>query len=301
MNTSFAQENHERIAGMVWRCWRTLGAPAKAMPVRRTIIDPEALVVLTAWIARSGEDRMTAVAADWCRENHGLLSHIRLRQLAHPDDPELAIEVARLVALANGQESQNWASVKFTTKPNLDAQPSVQIRIGDPAMLRMRLRALMGPTARAEALAVLLSSPVGGGGTTSAALARSTLFGQRNLRAALNDLAYGGWINQWRVGARQLRYEISESSLEAFGPQAVWVDWVDRLLALVALTRAAEALETATISAVANVIEHVSRAEPSLRSSGITVADWYAADSPEGIERVKWWIADAVWRLTQVE
>jgi len=305
MSDSLAHRVHERIAGMLWRCWRTLGVPAQAEPVRRTLIDPETLIVLTAWIARTGETRtgearMATAAADWCRDSHGMLPHARIRKLVASGDHELVGAVTALVALANGAEAGAVSALKFTTKPNVDAEPAVSIRINDPAMLRLRLRSLMGPSARAETLAVLLGAAGKSGGVTSAELAQQTLFGQRHLREALNHLVYGGWVSRWRAGAREYHYEVTEQSLQAFGPAPAWTDWITRSTALIALSRSVSAIESRSMDGVGTMMRYVTEAGQSLRSLGVSPPDWHEAGTPEGIARLESWIDDAVRRLTEV-
>jgi hypothetical protein len=290
MAASLVQEIREPLADMVWRCWRTLGAPAYAEPVRHSVIDPEALVVLTAWLSGAGDDRMRSVAAEWCRSNHALLSHVRFKKLAHSSDGELASEVAAFVALANGDAADGRDIFKFATRSVVEADPVLQIRIGDPALLRVRLRSLMGPTARAEALTFLIASPAGTGGETSARLARAALFAQRHMREALNDLAYGG----------ELRYAVAEPSLTAFGPAPEWIDWTDRVVAAVAVTRAARALERKSIDGVGEVITLVGGVASELRSLSIALPDWYGADSVEGQQRLATWLRSAAGRVSAV-
>lgn len=293
MSVSLAQSTHDAIAAMVWRCWRTLGAPAYAERLEHTLIDPEALIVLTAWITRAGESRMALAAADWCRQNHGILSHIRLRNLVNTSDSALALQVARIVGLANGTAPEAATHVKFTSKPTVDAEPAVRIHMEDASMLRMRLRALVGPAAKAEALTYLLS--VGGiAGVTSSELARATLFGQRNLLDALNDLTCGGWVDRWRTGRRELRFSATDQSRHAFVAVPDWTNWVDRLRVAVVLTRCAEALEVGTVGAVAQMMAEVDAQAECFRLVGIGMPDWRGADDTGGVDRLRAWVAEAV-------
>ncbi len=300
MSDNLTRSTNDALAAMVWRCWRTLGAPAYADRIQHTLVDPEALIVLTAWIARARESRMALTVADWCANNHGILSHIRLRSFVNIAGPDVAAEVVRMVALANGTDPRGVGNIKFTSRPTVDADPAVPIHIDEAAMLRMRLRGLLGPAAKAEALTYLLCVRASDG-STSAALARATRYGQRNLLDALNDLTYGGWLERWRVGRRDYRFQVTDQARRAFGAAPEWLDWASRLCVSVTLSRSAEALDVGTMDGVAQMMSHVHAHEAHFRAAGISLPEWQKAGRFRDADRLHEWIREAVSVVTMVE
>lgn len=302
MSTDLAGELYEGIADMVARSWRALGVPLAARPVESTIIDPEALIMLTAWLTGPSDARVHSGALAWSIRNHSLINAVRLDNMAAALPPEMASRFESFAATVNNEVSgSKWTrGVGDDIVPYgvVESKPLVPMDAEVPALLRIRLRSLAGANARSEALAVLLTAPAGQ--FTTAAVARDAYVAQPHARRALDALAVGGWVERWQVG-RDNRYRISEQSRGAFGSVPTWVSWGDRIRILYSLLESARALDDMKpLAATVAVSELVEAQFDALHHSAISVPNWRNADSPEGIERITGWMRATASQLVEV-
>ncbi len=214
-----------RLASFLWEQWAQLGVSAATSRHDSWAADPEALLLLSLEVGRE-EPRLLDEVLDWLALNERMVSVQRLRNLA-VDDQDRA-----LLGSALGWTAQwrNRAGPELKGPPQVEREEplfrhsSLAISEPDPAFLAQgllkplseprrhsrapdlqapigfafRLRALLGVSARAEVVRVLLTiqSPW----MNVQALAASTAYTKRNVQEALNWLSAAGMIGSWRVG-----------------------------------------------------------------------------------------------------
>lgn len=254
---------------LAWAQWSAIGL-AGARSSRRTIVDPEALVLATLSIGRS-DARLFDEMLDWVATNAQLLDMARLRRLgkrATPDQHRLLGVVAE-VAVDRGAKSDfrqiAWAGVlareaqgKYGREPlfrsqGADAAPwantderfaqagfersSPELRgmsrapdAAQPPCLRFRARALAGPGARAEVLTYLWTHEWAHGRL----IAERAAYNQAPVAEYLSSLADAGLAERRSDGRRTL-YRFAEGLRAVAAPAPAYVDWVSVWPALIAL------------------------------------------------------------------
>ncbi|HVG43857.1 MAG TPA: hypothetical protein VM890_03975 [Longimicrobium sp.] len=150
----------EAVADAVWRQWSLLGAPVVGgSPAPRSVIDPEALLLLSASI-RSSERRLDDVLGWWATAGSTLLSVQRTTTMLRRFPPSTRAGVASFASPAVEAGDGRWATlVRAAGEASLASRGK---RGGEPRLvpypaLMLRLRAGFGVGVKADLLAILLS------------------------------------------------------------------------------------------------------------------------------------------------
>jgi hypothetical protein len=249
--------------------WVALGVSVGG-PADRTLVDPEALIVMTALHGRD-EPRVHEAALDWCVKLGTLVNGARLRTIAGEvgSDPAALAGFAALVAGGGGPR---WPVLAGPPVP-YRSRGKVQVRdLREPAALAVRLRALFGVAVRADILAVLATSP--GSAPSLADLAAATRSTKRNVAIAVRTLSLGGAVEIDHVANQQrVRLAAHRGFSEWLGPLPEPADWATRFTVVEALLR----FDSANIaSPVARAVEARALAErvlPLVRRTGLPVPD----------------------------
>ncbi|CAN5628781.1 hypothetical protein BH24ACT26_BH24ACT26_03270 [soil metagenome] len=197
MSSRTALDDH--LVGLAWSLWTELGAAGWSRQHSDFAIDPEALVVLTAWL-RDRDPRLRDEATDWCVRFGQFVSGARLKNL---------------LLSSQWLDSEWWAEFAATVNANsrwrlpaADAEPrkfeaSQKSRIDNftrPSLIFLRVRALVGLSARAEILRLFASEPHGRLGV--AEIAVQIGYSKRNTAEALGGLELAGLLSSLRVRNR---------------------------------------------------------------------------------------------------
>lgn len=184
---------------VLWRQWRAVGGQTVAKGTAQSIVDPEALVLLSLAMA-DDEPRLVDVLHDWTRLNADLLSVQRLRNLA-PAYPTATAEhlawLARLVTLE--VKDQRWrslcasASKAWDPEMRTNKRRAIRVRADSPATLALRLRLGFGVGAKADVLTFLIGTS--GDGTTVRDIAGATGYTVAAVRRAAEDMADAGLLH----------------------------------------------------------------------------------------------------------
>jgi hypothetical protein len=240
---------------VAWVQWRALGAHAATRVHARSLVDPEALVLISLALANE-EPRLRDIVADWATLNSPLLSVQRLKNLTalSPDVRGTVGAFARLV-LTEGMDAR-WRSLVAAGAPGpgltrrinkLRAREASQL---DDAALWLRLRLGLGVGIKADATAFLL-------GTTGAwanvrTIAAATSYTVPAVRRALEDLASARLIlaredphvpTQYGV-----RGEVWADMLALEAPLPAWRTWQARFAFVIAFLSWAERARRNTVS-----------------------------------------------------
>jgi len=216
--------HHEASLDLVWSLWTELGVPGPRRDHRRAIVDPERLLTVTPWFARA-DARLLDLVFSWCIQHGTRLSGSRLTALvrtAHPD--------ARFAAEAFLAELATAGVPLVRVQPLPAARPrahrDLPIDAERPALLRLRMRALVGVGGRADLLVALLSAP--GAWVSATSLVDEVGMAKRHIARVLAELADGTIVHaRQRGNVREFRLANPRALAElvALPEDAVFPRW----------------------------------------------------------------------------
>jgi DNA-binding transcriptional ArsR family regulator len=186
---------NEEIDGLAlelaWSLWGELGVDGGRRRHDRQAIDLEPLIIFTAAIGNL-DSRLRANSMDWCIANARFASAFRLRNLAEQSNADIRAAFGRYAATVKVHAKVPW--------PGLGDPLAIWTseRIGEPdlrrpSLIQLRLRALMGVSARAEILKLMLADPARG--QTASALAEAAGYGKGSVAQALDMLTMAGIVD----------------------------------------------------------------------------------------------------------
>jgi hypothetical protein len=237
---------------VVWVQWRALGAQTSARSHARSIVDPEALVLMT--LALSGaESRLRDVLADWVIVNASLLSVQRFKNLLadHQEDVQASAGRFAQFALIEAKDVR-WRSLaikgaELTRRTNkLRAR---EISFEEAASLWLRLRLAFSVGIKADTMTFLLGSE--GAWASGRAIANATGYTLPAVRRAVDDLSRAGLvITKKRSGPAEysVRAQPWSAALGLEGPVPVWRNWHERFVFVAAFLTWAEQAQRRSVS-----------------------------------------------------
>jgi hypothetical protein len=213
----------------------------------QTVVDPEALVALTAEIG-AADVRLLDVSTDWCVAYGNYINGSRLKRVASEiqSPTDLLGTFAATVSAAGGPR---W-SMATQPRPDYVYRRKARLETAEPrARLRIRLRAAFGVNARADILAALLARP---SDVRIADLARTTRFTKENVTMAVDALQLAGLLSVKSV-ANERRVSLATKSpllprLRGTYPQP---DWTNRFKSSLVVLRFLESSDDLTSSTFA--------------------------------------------------
>ncbi|HET7456901.1 MAG TPA: hypothetical protein VFJ74_04540 [Gemmatimonadaceae bacterium] len=189
------------------RQWAALGAASVATPgaaARATsIVDPEALIHLTAALAPVDRE-LASAAAGWMTLHSTLLSVQRVNNLAADFPAAGARPVAELArAAAHDGKDGRWKALALggrgraerTPRPRRAPAPAIQRRFTSATALVLQLRLGMGVGAKADVLAYLLGV---GRAATAPEIAATTGYTVVAVRRAADEMASARFVHAGR-------------------------------------------------------------------------------------------------------
>lgn len=231
----------EALVQRAWAQWIALGV-AGVGTAEREVVDPEALVALTAELGDT-DARLRDTSIDWCIAYGRYVNSTRLRHVLDEigASAEAIGEYAGTVAAAGGPR---WPMAS-NPRPEFRSRGKARLQHLDTTpRLILRFRAAFGVTARADVLAALVLRR--GIALTISDLARVTRFTKRNVALTVDSLALAGLVDLETVGNEQrawLRREILQPWLPPQGAEPV--NWIDRFAVGLATLRFLTAQQSA--------------------------------------------------------
>lgn len=201
----------KQALALAWGAWTQLGVSGLTTTHSDWAVDPEPLVLFTAWLGDS-DPRLRDEATDWCVRNWRYLSRTRLKNLLRdqPDDVQLAFgEFAATVAKHAGVV---WPSATEARNFKVTGR-SVLAPLERPSMAWVRLRAMFGVSARSEIIRCLLSQD---GAASVARLAAVTGYTKRNIADECETLQLASVLSVRSTGNRFYYSLANRLALEAF-------------------------------------------------------------------------------------
>lgn len=255
----------DRLLNLLWRQWTALGVIGHAAPWQKTLIDPEALLLVSCTLARQ-DARLFDAILDWLSVNGRYLNVQRVRRLlsdlpfaggtvfaamaAKTSTSASAIKWARsakpnkraareqsLFYLPSGQPlpvlhapdsdfaAYGWAREAYEDRGSAQAFPTQS-----NATLILKLRALIGVSARCELLAYLLLNPYGSPRT----MARACGYYSATVIKALAEMTDSGFLCS-RTEGRQRHYSLANETWKTLllgGTRPPWIAWPSLFSAL---------------------------------------------------------------------
>jgi hypothetical protein len=200
---------------------------------RRWFVDPEALVVFTAWLGDT-DARLRDEATDWCVRYGTWLSATRLANLLAGTSAETQERFGELAATVCEHSPLRW---RGATRPR-KYKPTGRSRLESYAaasLVGLRLRGIVGVGARAEVVRLMLAAP--DASLSASDLVEDAGFKKRNVADALESLRWGGVLAVER-SRNQLRYRLVDAQpwRTMLGElPTVWLHWTSVLPTLIAL------------------------------------------------------------------
>jgi hypothetical protein len=199
---------NEEIDGLAldlaWSLWAELGVDGRRRRHDWQAIDLEPLIIFTAY-AGNIDSRLRSNSMDWCIANARFASAFRLRNLAEQASAVTREAFGRYAATVKAHANVPWPSIGDP----LAIWTSERIGGPDlrrPSLIQLRLRALVGVSARAEILKLMLANPEQG--QAASTLAEAAGYGKGSVAQALDMLTMAG-IVQVQPTANRLVYRLS--------------------------------------------------------------------------------------------
>lgn len=202
MSSTHWQTTRDSIAelttAIAWDQWRALGGSVTGVAEARSLIDPEALVLVSLALS-SREPRLTDVLESWVEHNAPLLSVQRLRNLRRDYPATIEHAVTRFAARARAlARHPRWGALSDApedTRSDVTDARSSRRAIDAPSLrpvnLLLRLRLGFGVGTKADVLGVCLSrsQPL-----TAKQLSDITRYTTVSVRSAIEDLERAGFV-----------------------------------------------------------------------------------------------------------
>jgi hypothetical protein len=253
-DTDVARGTLDRLAEMLrgaavevlWRQWRALGGMAATHQRARSLVDPEALLLMTLVVGPS-EPRLIDVLVDWVARNAELLSVQRVRNLSGRYPKSIGAPLADLANIAiHEAKDHRWRRLADGTVPTLErrnnkARATHASLMSRPA-LTLRLRLAFGVGIKADLLAFLLGTD-GNAWTGITLLGAATGYTIAAVRKAVNDLVDARFIEQKVDTRTEVRADGTLwKKILGDGEFALWRGWNERFVFVAAfLNQAASA------------------------------------------------------------
>jgi len=236
----------ESVKEIMWSQWSALGAYLTAEPARRSVIDPEALLVATSAFGRH-DARLFDEAMDWLIINDKIMKPWRLKRIARAFGAEVQRTlgaVLEYVSEVKGKdlfpgvredardgldfvreeelfwsEGGRYATRKAKVNPVfqrwglLRGAPRIRGHsgkpdLGNPANLMVRLRNYYGTGTRADVMTFLVTTK----GGNSNEIASRLKYNQKGVYDVLEEMSESGMIHKYG-GARSTHYWVEQSEM----------------------------------------------------------------------------------------
>jgi hypothetical protein len=198
----------DQCIALAWGAWVELGVSGWGSTHRQWAIDPEPLILFTAWLG-DRDARLRDEATDWCIRYADRVSRVRLKSLLKEQPGHVRSAFAELSATVSQHAAVKWPDAMAPRR----YRPTGKSRLPPldrPSLGWLRLRALLGLGARTEVVRYFLSNEHAAAGT--AELAAWTGYTKRNIGEACEALADAGELQARMIGNR-FSYSLSSRSL----------------------------------------------------------------------------------------
>ncbi len=280
----------DRLAlDLAWSLWAELGVDGVVRRHDWQAIDLEPLIIFTSRLG-DRDHRLRASTIDWCITNSRFASAFRLRNLADQASPSTRAAFGRYAATVRAHAKAPWpghGDPLTLFHPERIGSPDLR----RPSLVQLRLRALVGVSARAEVLKLMLADPQRP--QAASTLAEDAAYGKGSVAQALEMLTMAG-IVQVQPDANRLLYRLSrpgELSQALLWLPAVFPDWSPILRIIEAIADYAGSSTKAPAERTAVILKLLERIDHDVHRLGI--ADHLPrAVGPASVAEFEHWALD---------
>jgi len=285
----FESEAREASLDLVWSLWTELGIPGPRRLHQPAILDLERLILVTPWFCRD-DARITDLARAWCRQHSNHISAQRLDGLMRTAHPDIRNAAEPFLGDTELKGRRKLGARTSRPAPLADSR-TLSVRIDRPALLQLRVRALVGVSGRADVILSLLAAP---DAWVTAAELEEVGIAKRNVAVTLAGFAEAGIVSsRHRRNAREFRLSnasalglvVALPDLAVFAPWAAIFEWM----------RLAEALSAVPAAKPVSLQVEVARQRETLEALalalGIPVPDVASRSAPVSV--VGWLVETA--------
>jgi hypothetical protein len=287
--TRLSQEVDRLALELAWSLWAELGVDGTPRRHDWQAIDLEPLIIFTAYLG-DADNRLRASTIDWCITNARFVSAFRLRNLADQASLQTRTAFGRYAATVRAHSKAPWpgeGDPLTLFHPEHIGSPDLR----RPSLVQLRLRALVGVSARAEVLKLMLADP--DRPKAASTLSEDAAYGKGSVAQALEMLTLAG-IAQVQPDANRLLYRLArpgELAQALLWLPSVFPDWwpIFKIVeALAAHAHSASGPASARVEAVQHLLERI---DADLHRLGI--ADHVPrATGPASVAEVEHWALD---------
>lgn len=275
--------------------WTELGVSGWTASHGDWAIDPEPLILFTAWLG-DADPRLRDEVTDWCVRNWRHVSRARLKNLLRQQPESVHDAFGEFAATVGAHAGVDWPSATQPRRYTVTGRSTIS-PLDRPSMAWIRLRAMFGLSARAEILRCFLS--VTGTSMSVARLALATGYLKRTVADECDTLERAGVLSV-RTRGNRFSYSLARrADLEAFvgelpGVRPDWTALLNVARELVTLEDRAGDLTQTTLPV--HVRSTLRRIEDELAELGIEApsdnvrgADLWPTVKQLGIENLGAW------------
>lgn len=225
---NIARDLHEATAGAAWIQWQMLGGQAAAARAPNAIVDPEALVLFSLWLA-DDEPRVRDFLYGFAGLGSRLLSVQRLKSAMGSFPTGTETRVAEFAAsVASFGKDPRWRKLAAPHAPRPGRPGKVgppSTRLGEPGSLMLRLRTAFGVDVRTDTLTYLIGRREAWANVKD--ISEALLYAKYSVRGACEALADARLIEC--RSDRPIRYYADQrrwSALLGLSDAPSWHPWV---------------------------------------------------------------------------
>lgn len=201
--TRFGSEVNTLALDLAWSLWSELGAGGGVRRHDWQAIDLEPLILFTAWLGT--DSRLRANAMEWSIANARFASTFRLRHFAERASPVMRSAFGRFASTVRTHARVPWPG-QGDPLALLQHDGPGPPDLRRPSLIQLKLRALVGVSARAEILKKMLAEPERL--LSASALAEDAGYGKGSVAQALEMLTMAGIVLMQPDGNR-LQYRLA--------------------------------------------------------------------------------------------
>jgi len=192
--------------GLCWGAWTELGVSGWRRTHQDWAIDPEPLIVFTAWM-RDDDRRLRDESLDWCIHYWRHVSKVRLKNLPNRDlEDDLHEAWGEYAATVNARAHVAWPRPTHALERYQATGRSALRQLTEPSLVCLRMRAMFGLGARCEIMRQLLFQ--GKRWMTVAQLAGATAYAKRNVADECDTLERAG-VLAMRAESNRFYYSLA--------------------------------------------------------------------------------------------
>jgi len=225
---SIARELHEAAAEAAWIQWQALGGQAAAPRAPGAIVDPEALVLASLWLA-DDEPRLRDFLYGFAEVGSRLLSVQRLKRATGlfpaGGDKRVAGFASWVASFGKDPRWRNLAAAGSSPPGRPGKVAPASTRLGDPGSLMLRLRTGFGVDVRIDTLTYLIGRR--GAWADVKDISEALLYAKYSVRGACEALADARLI-ECRTD-RPVKYYVDQrrwTTLLKLDHTPAWHSWV---------------------------------------------------------------------------